>query len=193
MRVKYLDDFLSAICAGVMISVAAMVYMNVGGIVGAVLFAFGLMSIIGLGLKLYTGRVGNTKSLKDIPEMAIVLVGNFVGCLFSLLADGETAYQIINTKMSSTLLEVFVKAILCGVIICACVKVKDNLFTVFAVAAFILSGSEHSIADMCYIIASRNINSKTLAFLIVVIIGNAVGSILLFCCLRIIKFSDRRN
>ena len=193
MGSRYLSDFISAVLAGIMIAIAAMVYMSIGGVAGAILFAFGLMAILGLKLKLYTGRIGDIKGLRDIPEILVILIGNFIGCLFSLLAGSETARRIVEMKMSSTVSEVIVKAIICGIIICACVKIKDNFFTVFAVAAFILSGAEHSIADMCYIIASRSINSEAYAFLLLVIIGNAVGAILLSYCLRIIKNSDRRN
>ena len=191
LRKKYFNDYLSSVYAGIMIAIAAMVYMNIGGTVGAILFAFGLMAVINLKLKLYTGRIGDIKSIDGIPEILVIIIGNFTGCLFSLLADSKVATDIVNIKISNPISEVLLKAILCGIIICACVKVKDNLFTIFAVAAFILSGSEHSIADMCYVIASRNISSEALGFILIVIIGNALGAISLSCCLRIMKNNDK--
>ena len=58
------DIFRSAIFAGICISVGGIVNLTVGGIAGAVLFAFGLLTVVSYSLKLYTGTAGfisNTK------------------------------------------------------------------------------------------------------------------------------------
>ena len=47
-----------AILAGVCISIGCVVNLRVGGVAGAVLFAFGLTTVVYYGLKLYTGTAG---------------------------------------------------------------------------------------------------------------------------------------
>ena len=47
-----LDIFKSAIFAGICISVGGIVNLTVGGIAGAVLFAFGLLTVVSYSLKL---------------------------------------------------------------------------------------------------------------------------------------------
>ena len=47
-----------AILAGICISIGCVVNLRVGGVAGAVLFAFGLTTVVYYGLKLYTGTAG---------------------------------------------------------------------------------------------------------------------------------------
>ena len=52
-------NFLSmSVFAGLMIGIAGLVYLRVGGLEGAVLFAFGLLSVVMCGAQLYTGKAG---------------------------------------------------------------------------------------------------------------------------------------
>ena len=51
---------------------------------------------------------------------------------------------------------------------------------------FILSGFEHSIADMFYFFTARIFSLKMLVFLLIVILGNTVGG-LLFPMLTLLK------
>ena len=46
--------FPSAILAGLCISIGCVVNLRVGGVAGAVLFAFGLNTVVDYGLELYT-------------------------------------------------------------------------------------------------------------------------------------------
>ena len=50
----------SAIIAGICISIGCVVNLRVGGVAGAVLFAFGLLAVVHYKLKLYTGTAGLT-------------------------------------------------------------------------------------------------------------------------------------
>ena len=47
-----------AILAGICISIGCVVNLRVGGVAGAVLFAFGLTTVVYYGMKLYTGTAG---------------------------------------------------------------------------------------------------------------------------------------
>ena len=45
----------SSVLAGIAIGIAGFGYLAVGGLAGAVLFSFGLLTVVGYKLKLYTG------------------------------------------------------------------------------------------------------------------------------------------
>ena len=72
-----------AIFAGIMIGIAGTVYLSVPNpIIGAVLFGFGLLSIVVYELALFTGRVGyfaNNFNLAYLTTLVIVWIGNFIG------------------------------------------------------------------------------------------------------------------
>ena len=55
----------SAIIAGICISIGCVVNLRVGGVAGAVLFAFGLLAVVYYKLKLYTGTAGFIRSHGD--------------------------------------------------------------------------------------------------------------------------------
>ena len=50
--------FRSSALAGFTIGLAGFGYLTVGGVPGAVVFAFGLLTVIAYGLKLFTGTAG---------------------------------------------------------------------------------------------------------------------------------------
>ena len=56
---------------------------------------------------------------------------------------------------------------------------KTPLAILFCIPVFILSGFEHSIADLYYFAASGIVSLRAFAFLWVVIAGNSVGGVLL--------------
>lgn len=57
---------IKSIWAGIAIAIGAMVYVNIGGPMGALFFSIGLLMVFFLKLKLYTGVVGFTINFKDI-------------------------------------------------------------------------------------------------------------------------------
>ena len=178
---------INSVWAGVMISIGAVTYINCPNqIVGAFLFSIGLCAILMLQFNLYTGLVGNAKSMKAVPDLLIVLLGNFAGASFATLFHGEIATLLWQDKMNKPLLEVFVHAILCGILMYIAVyaykKLPDGnniLITMLAVATFIISGAEHSVADMCFMFAARDFTFRSLGFIAVVVIGNSLGSLTL--------------
>lgn len=64
-----------------MIAIASYIYLSVGGIVGAIMFSIGLLTILNMGFKLFTGSVGYIKSKDDIRDNIIILIGNIIGGL----------------------------------------------------------------------------------------------------------------
>ena len=77
------ETFPPAILAGICISIGCVVNLRVGGVAGAVLFAFGLTTVVYYGLKLYTGTAGFIRRQGDWTMLGVVLLGNIVGCLLS--------------------------------------------------------------------------------------------------------------
>ena len=75
------------------------------------------------------------------------------------------------------------RAIFCGILMYLAVSIfRDNktpLAILFCIPVFILSGFEHSIADLYYFAASGIASLRACAFLWVVIAGNSVGGVLL--------------
>jgi nitrite transporter NirC len=61
----------------------------------------------------------------------------------------------------------------------------------FAVVIFILAKFEHSVANMVYFFLAGSFTFKTLLYLIVMILGNAIGAMLL--CYMDQKSSEKEN
>ena len=179
---KLLKNLVKSFFAGVAIALGALVYISVnGGLVGAALFSIGLYLVLWYGLNLYTGKVGYANSIKDVPDLLVTIIGNALGCTLSLIIPkSELVLTIIENKLNTPLWLVFIKAILCGILIYAGVDQykKNKQYAPFLiVVVFILAGAEHCIANLCYFIAARTFTIETIIFTIITIIGNAVGSL----------------
>lgn len=181
--VEWLKSFSKSILAGCAISIGAMVFVGVGGgWIGATLFSIGLYLVLWYGLNLYTGKVGYANSFKDIVSLIIIFIGNLIGCALSFATPfSQMAADMAAAKLALPLWLVFVKAIICGILIYAGVdqyKKQKQYAPIIAVPAFILAGAEHCIADICYFIMARTISIEVIVFILVVVIGNAIGSLL---------------
>lgn len=141
---------LKAILAGICIGIASMMFLNVGGVIGAILFSFGLLAVVNYKWNLFTGMAGFTKDWK---LLLLVLVFNIVGCgLVSLLVP-STVSAIVLTRISVGWIKCFFLAIGCGFIMTTSVKFAregNYLPLLFGVPTFILCGFPHCIADVVY-------------------------------------------
>lgn len=147
--------------AGAAIGIAATVYMKVGGVVGAIMFAFGLIAVVMLQLPLFTGQsqfVWNS-GRRDYAVLGLMLLLNLVGCslIAALTANDavrESAYKIVQTRIDNGILLNCLLAIPCGFIMTTAVQgaaVKKNwLPLLFGVPAFIICGFPHCVADAYY-------------------------------------------
>ena len=70
---------LMSIFAGLLIGIGGLVYLRVGGVAGAVLFAFGLLSVVMCGAQLFTGKAGFLP-YRDFPKLIAMIALNAVGC-----------------------------------------------------------------------------------------------------------------
>lgn len=195
---KYLDYLIKSIFAGIMIGIAGTVYLRVdNNIVGALLFSIGLLVICMYGMNLYTGKIGYIliNKLNYIYELLITILGNFIGTflvarlvlLTRFKSVSDKAVDLVNLKLNDNLLSIFILAVLCGILMYIAVnnykKINNEIgkysCIFMCVMVFILSGFEHSIANMYYISVANLLSLKSLLYILIMILGNSVGSILI--------------
>lgn len=195
---KYLDYLVKSIFAGIMIGIAGTVYLRVdNNIVGAFLFSIGLLVICMYGMNLYTGKIGYVliNKLNYIYELLITILGNFIGTflvarlvlLTRFKSVSDKAVDLVNLKLNDNLISIFILAVLCGILMYIAVnnykKINNEIgkysCIFMCVMVFILSGFEHSIANMYYISVANLLSLKSLLYILIMILGNSVGSILI--------------
>ena len=180
--------FPPAILAGICISIGCVVNLRVGGVAGAVLFAFGLTTVVYYGLKLYTGTAGFIRRQGDWGMLLVVLLGNIVGCLLTawLIAYAqpdcvEPAAKILAGRLAKGPLACFLLAIGCGFIMTTAVEFARKgkmLPLVLGVPVFILCGFAHSIAEAFYFLVSPAdvvLQPAVLVVYLSEVLGNFVG------------------
>lgn len=182
--------FIKSILAGICIAIGCNIYLACENkYIGAILFSIGLITILLLDFNLYTGKIGYVlqKDIVNIKQIVIILFGNVIGCVcIGLMFQSDIAQTICENKLQSSLLSVLPKSIMCGLLMFIAVdsykRYKTILPTVFCIPTFILSGYEHSIADIAYFTMGRVITLKVLCFIIIAIMGNAIGGLLIPIC-----------
>ena len=195
---KYLDYLIKSIFAGIMIGIAGTVYLRVdNNLFGSFLFSIGLLVICMYGMNLFTGKVGYVliNKFNYIYELLITIVGNFIGTflvarlvlLTRFKSISDKAVDLVNLKLNDNLLSIFILSMLCGILMYIAVnnykKINNEIgkysCIFMCVMVFILSGFEHSIANMYYISVANMINLKSLLYILIMLLGNSVGSILI--------------
>ncbi len=199
-KIKKLSaDLLLAIVAGLCISVCGAVYFSCSNqLMGSFLFGLGLCTIIFFELKLYTGKVGYTPSNgpKHLLHLIWIWAGNYVGVwlgatLQKMTRVGETlatkATAVAQVKLDDNYLRVFILAFFCGLMMYIAVEGSKRTpdgstvqlaMVLLPVAVFIICGFEHCIADLYYF-SMAGFQKDAWLRIIVITLGNSVGSILL--------------
>lgn len=187
--------FSYGLIAGILISIGGTVFLSCENtIAGAVLFSVALLCICMLGYNLYTGKICYIPEKHDkeaFSQLLLGLLGNLVGTVvcgygirYAIPAVGEAAEKACNTRLDTQIFpQTLIRAIFCGILIYLAVEIwkrhKSIAGIVFCIPVFILSGFEHSIADLFYFAASGIVSLKAFAFIWTVILGNTLGGILL--------------
>lgn len=178
---------LSAIVAGIAISIGGFVYLKTGAALeGAVLFTFGLLTVVHYKLHLFTGKAGFFDSWCSFTQLFLLtLVGNFIGCLASGGFAVETssdvhlaAQKLLDGRLSVSFLNNFLLAIPCGFIMTTAVEFGRNgrfLPLLFGVPVFIMCGFRHSIADAFYYCAADMWTPDVIWLWMVIVAGNFIG------------------
>lgn len=175
-----------AVYAGFMIGIGGIVYLSVENkIIGSLLFSFGLLTIVTQGFFLYTGKIGFVKHWKELLDMLIIVVGNFAGTfLAALLARLSKlpvdSSELVSKKLGNNLWNVFLLSVFCGIMMYLAIdnynKSKHLLFIIAPVMIFILSGFEHSIANMFYFHLAGAYSLRSFVYLFAMVAGNGIGA-----------------
>lgn len=167
------QTFRSSILSGIAVAIAGWGYLACTNIIGAVLFSFGLLTVVNYKLKLYTGtagfvqlrdEAGRSRWLKAIGELLFILMGNIVGCLLvalllrlSPMDLGASAQKILEARLAIGPVRAGLLAIGCGFIMTTVVTFAREgkpLTLLFGVPLFINCGFPHCLADAFYYLAT---------------------------------------
>lgn len=191
---KKLAQFLLAVLAGAAIGVGGTVFLSVENrLAGALLFAVGLYIICVHGLSLFTGKVGYLvgRPRAYLWELAVIWCGNLAGTWLAgaavrasrLAGLAEKAALLCQPKLEDSMGSLLLLGVFCGLLMYAAVdgyRAAQNPLLLFAcVAAFILCGFEHCIADMFYFSAAGLWSPDAMARILVITLGNAAGGVLI--------------
>lgn len=182
-------QFLSmSVFAGLLIGIAGLVYLRVGGLAGAVLFAFGLLCVVMCGAQLYTGKAGYLP-YRESWRLVPMLLGNAVGCLaaagIATYCATEALYLHLDTIVAARLAAswdaLVVTSIGTGLIMTLAVygaRRGNYLPLLFGVPVFIMCGLPHCVADAFYYGAALLFGKFEAAMLgawLWAIVGNYIG------------------
>ena len=196
---------LKAIAAGLLIGIGGIVYLACENkYVGALLFCVALYGICSQKLLLFTGKVGYATSRSDILPLLKILFNNFLGTLFPaayIYARPEllsAAQSMTAAKIGNIWLQATAGAFFCGILMYLAVdtyaKTNSPAAILLCIPTFILSGFEHSIADMVYVIAGIGAVNwySAIIFIVLVAAYNAFGSLLIkYLMTRTLDFLPR--
>lgn len=191
-----LETLKKSVAAGFMIGIGAVIYLSCDNkIVGSLMFTIGLFTICAFGMNLFTGKIGYIFSNKNKPNCAVIWLGNLVGAVFGMClirfskpSLHTVAKDMMTAKINQSYFGVAALAFFCGVLMYVAVEnyranphgIGKVIGLFLCVSTFILSGFEHSIADMCYAALAAESGKDVLdylLFLIVVTLGNSLGAV----------------
>lgn len=218
--------------------------IGLGKLIQGLTFTPGLIFVLLAGAELFTGNnlmtialFDKKISLKDLlKSWLVVYLGNFVGSLFTTffiyksglwqMADNQLAARVIliaNQKVNLGFMEGIILGMFCNFLVCLGVWMsfgaKDYqgkvISAFFPVLAFVLSGFEHSVANMYYIsagifaknipvfvektglsgheLSNLNFTNMLTKNLFPVTIGNIIGGAILVGLLYFIAYRIKEN
>ena len=199
-------DLSDGVLAGVLVSIGGTVLLSCDNrYAGALLFCVALLSICWFGFNLYTGKVGflaNDHSKAALSTAFIGLLGNFLGTLLmgflifrALPARRGAARAAWERRLTRLPLQTRLRGCCCGVLMYVAVwsyrEKKTIVGILFCIPVFVLSGFEHSIADMFYFsLAGTVFQGRSLLFLLLVVLGNSLGG-LFIPCLQLLRGGNK--
>jgi formate/nitrite transporter FocA (FNT family) len=176
-------------------------FLKVGGIIGAVLFTFGLLTVVHYALKLYTGTAGffDVREWRSWRDLFVIIIGNAIGCsavayvVHNAIPDLiQVSQSIVEKRLAIGNFGCFLLAICCGFIMTTAVQFgREGKFLplLFGVPLFIMCGFTHSIADAFYFVNSITPEYPLTISIVVLwlfeILGNFVGcNLYRFLCIK---------
>ena len=162
---------------------------SVAKLVAALVFPAGLAMVVLNGSELFTGNNLMIISVLDkrisiwgmLKNWVIVYFGNFVGSIFVTglytlgheysLFNNDVAKNVVTTAVNKCNLDptdAFIKGFFCNILVCVAVMMtltaKDSAGKIIAlylpILVFVISGFEHSVANMSYISGGLFVDMK---------------------------------
>lgn len=190
--------FISAVLAGICIGIGGLVFLSLENkVLGALFFAVGLFTICTFKLHLFTGKVCYVFANKAqyALQLPVIWAGNLLGTFLTAqivlhtrsgAAVCEKAAALCEVKLNDSLMSLFLLGFLCNILIYIAVEgylrnpheLGKYMALLFGVTVFILSGTEHSVADMFYFSAAQKWSAKAFGCILTITLGNACGGVL---------------
>ena len=175
-----INKIFKSVVAGMAIALAGCIYLcSPNPIIGAFLFACGLLCVRIYNLNLFTGKMQYmiTKEYKWY-DYIIFLIGNLIGVLLigsmTLTLVKDAVIPIAAAKASQPFITALVNGFGCGALMSLATCKKSPLWMCFpCVMGFILAGFNHCIADAYYLLTGFTATWSFLA----TILGNIIGGI----------------
>jgi|GEM_PF-2354349 len=189
---------------------------SAASLIASIVFCIGLLLVFLTGSKLFTGQIiryQGCESLKDVLNVSGSLVISFIGNLIGSVALVMLFYhglpKIANTtsalmaataaiKCAQAPFQAFLSAIICNMCVLGAVALRQRgthmVASLLPVAAFVMLGAEHIVADFTYF--SYGIMYKTVDFATVlpfaacVALGNLVGGLVI---VMVCRHSGKQN
>ena len=198
---RFLKTFLLGIAAGASIGLGGLAFLAcksfsevavIGHVAGSFMFSIGLLCVCSFGFFLFTGKIGYVFDNK--PNYLLDLLFGYLGNIVGAVAVGYICYGagcvpyvvqgIVELRVNEGPLRPLLLGFICGIFVYFAVDlfkkkpgVIGTLGLIFAVAGFVVVGSEHCIANMFYFSAANSWNWQTILNVLLVTIGNSLGSI----------------
>ena len=196
--------------AGVYVAFAGQLYLSVGGgVLGAALFPAALIAVVLTSAELFTGDAlvfvasvlgGQVRLRFLVRNWTMSWICNFIGCISWAFVLGylshaiedtggrELAIKVAKKKALQDLSHIFFKAIGANFMVCVAVwqgtsaeEVAGKILALwFPVAAFVMMGFEHVVANMFFIPMGMMLGAdvsvgRMFAALFIATMGNAIG------------------
>jgi len=160
-----------------------------GQLFGAILFSFGLITVVAYKLALYTGTAGFIRK-NEVGRLFVILGGNIVGCIvmgllsrLSPLEMQDAAQNVLSLRLERGPLRCGLLGIPCGFMMTTAVtfaRKQHYIPLLLAVPLFIVCGFTHCIADAFYYSCVpfefiKDHALQTLFVYISIVLGNLVG------------------
>ena len=183
MKEDFFNIFIRSILAGICIGLGGAIFIKLSGVVGACMFAFGLLTVVHFKLPLYTGTAGfiEFNKAREYYKMIIILFGNILGCILLSYMNikGVDGTSIILSRLNTPYLQCLLNAIGCGLIMTLIVqggRDKNWLLILFGIPLFILLGFYHSIADAFYtMVVDDELKNEFFGRYWTIVLGNFIG------------------
>lgn len=204
--------FALSILAGLMIAIGAVAYLYITSfdsgsiwlkIAGGFAFTIGLLFIILLDFKLFTGLNCDLLNMnyKDWYKLIVSFLGNCIGCWFGALLIFKTpiggsvmarAAELATSKLAMDWWVVLLSGVMCGIFITMAVlgnracknnKVAGMIAIIFPIFTFVILGVEHSVANQVYFalatLGGKPFSGQIVLQTFIVMIGNIIGGVLI--------------